>query len=66
MKDEIKETFTDLSRSAGKMTSGQLEFVKSLHSYYSRYRTLSDKQKKVLFSIKNSLSEITFMDRKSA
>lgn len=66
MKDEIKDALTVLSLHAGKMTPGQLEFVKGLHHYYSRYKTLSEKQKNVLFSIKNSLSEITFTGRKSA
>ncbi len=59
MKDEIKEVFGDLSRRAGRMTSGQLDFVKSLQRYYERYKTLSDKQKKVLFDISNSLRENT-------
>ncbi len=57
MKDEINEAFTDLSLSAGRLTPGQLEFAKSLHHYYYRYKKLSERQIKVLFDIKNSLHE---------
>ncbi|MGB8492717.1 MAG: hypothetical protein WCE64_16805 [Bacteroidales bacterium] len=57
MKDEIKEAFEDLSMRAGRMTNGQLDFVKSLRRYYERYKTLSEKQKKVLFDIRSSLKE---------
>lgn len=57
MKDEIKEAFEDLSIRAGRMTTGQLDFVKSLRRYYERYKSLSEKQKKVLFDIRNSLKE---------
>lgn len=57
MKDEIKEAFRDLSMHAGMLTPGQLEFAKGLQHYYARYKKLSEKQRKVLFDIKNSLKE---------
>jgi hypothetical protein len=57
--DEIRETLQNLSLNAGKLTSGQLELVKDLDHYYSRYKTLSEKQKKELFAVRNSLQGST-------
>ena len=62
MKDEIKEAFEDLSMRAGRLTTGQLDFVKSLRRYYERYKTLSEKQRKVLFDIRNSLMSSALKD----
>ncbi len=57
MKDEIKEALRELSLHAGMLTQGQIEFAKGLQHYFARYKTLSEKQQKVLFDIQNSVRE---------
>jgi len=64
MRDEIKELFRELSLHAGRLTQGQLDFVKGLQYYYSRYKTLSDKQYKILLEIRNSIAELVVTGQK--
>jgi hypothetical protein len=54
MRDEIKEAFKELSHYAGSLTQGQLDFIKGLQHYYIRYKTLTEKQRKVLFDIRDT------------
>jgi hypothetical protein len=58
MKDEIKDALRELSSHAGMLTQGQLEFAKGLQHYFARYKSLSEKQLKVLFDIRNSVREL--------
>jgi len=64
MRDEIKEALRELSLHAGVLTPGQLEFAKGLQHYYSRYKTLSEKQQKVLFDIRNMAREQVIPEHK--
>ncbi len=57
MRDEIKDALRELSYHAGMLTQGQLEFAKGLQHYYARYKTLSEKQQKILFDIRNIVRE---------
>lgn len=57
--DEIRQVLKDLSINTGKLTKGQIELVKGLNSYYSRYKALSEKQKKALFAVNDSFKDRT-------
>jgi hypothetical protein len=50
---EIKGIFDSLANNAGKLTPGQIDFIRSLQRYYAREKRLSDKQLKVLNEILN-------------
>ena len=56
--NEITEMFDSLSKRAGYLTSGQLEFVKSLRRHYKRTKQLSERQMKVLYEIQNMLESV--------
>lgn len=64
MREKIKEAFIDLSLLAGRLTPGQLDFVKGLQQYYSRYKTLTERQQKVLFDIRNTVREMSASEQK--
>jgi hypothetical protein len=55
MRDEIKETFRELSHSAESLTIGQIDFIKGLQHYFIRYKTLTEKQRKILFNIRDTV-----------
>ncbi len=49
---EIKEVFEFLYLNEQQLSLTQISFIKSLKKYYGRNKTLSERQRKVLFEIR--------------
>ena len=52
----IRDIFTDLQASAGRLTDSQLTLIKSMRKYYDKNKKLSERQLSTLLEIKKYCS----------